>query len=478
MLHARTVQTNLSPGDMSFFPDPAESVQRTFAMLKPDVVNRPWKQVVTQPEPDENGNEVTTEEIRANDSSEAMLQRIEAEGFTIIAKKRVRLSKKQAQAFYAEHAGRSFYENLTDFMSSGPVVALVLERKNAIAAWRALIGPTNSNVAREEAEAKNPMDDSKWSLRALFGTDGQQNACHGSDSTFSAVRESTFFFPPSTQNELQRTVCVILPSAEKKTEDIVSYLQNRGLITVARVSRSITNGEASTLFPEGNALQGSCVGQCTALALEGMGAVDGLILAAGLEGVAGTMASEFGTASNGVYVPATAAAASSSLHWWFPTPFPVERTFAMIKPGTADENIGPILEEIRANGFTVVSQRKVRLSREQASQFYVEHQHKSFYTRLVEYMSSGPVVALLLAKPGAIVAWRTLMGPTNSFVAKKEKPTSIRGKFGIDGTRNACHGSDSTTSASREISFFFPRQSGGNGEVSFFSFSFFPCLRV
>ena len=77
MLHARTVQTNLSPGDMSFFPDPAESVQRTFAMLKPDVVNRPWKQVVTQPEPDENGNEVTTEEIRANDASN--LQR-EADG--------------------------------------------------------------------------------------------------------------------------------------------------------------------------------------------------------------------------------------------------------------------------------------------------------------------------------------------------------------------------------------------------------------
>ena len=91
MLHARTVQTNLSPGDMSFFPDPSEAIQRTFAMLKPDVVNRPWKQIVTQPEPDENGNEVTTEEIRANDSSEAMLQRIEAEGFTIIAKKRVRL---------------------------------------------------------------------------------------------------------------------------------------------------------------------------------------------------------------------------------------------------------------------------------------------------------------------------------------------------------------------------------------------------
>ena len=69
-------------------------------------------------------------------------------------------------------------------MSSGPIVALVLEKTNAIAAWRALIGPTNSNAARAEAEAANPLDDSKWSLRALFGTDGQKNACHGSDSTW------------------------------------------------------------------------------------------------------------------------------------------------------------------------------------------------------------------------------------------------------------------------------------------------------
>jgi len=80
-------------------------------------------------------------------------------------------------------------------------------------------------------------------------------------------------------------------------------------------------------------------------------------------------------------------------------------------------------------------------------------------------MSSGPVVAFVLAKPGVIKAWCTLMGPTNSFVAKKEQPSFIRGMYGVDGTRNATHVSDSTSSTQREISFFFPRQSGGNSEV-------------
>jgi adenylate kinase len=463
MLHARTVSTSLLPGDASFFPSPETSVQRTFAMLKPDVVNRPWTQTVTQPEPDENGNEVTIEEVRATDSSEAILERIVSEGFTIVAKKRVRLSKTQAQAFYAEHAGRSFYEDLTDFMSSGPVIALVLEKVQAIAAWRTLIGPTDSNVAREEANAANPLDDSKWTLRALFGTDGQQNACHGSDSTWSATREAQFFFPSTEAATLQRTCALIMPSAEANVDAIEAELRSKGLVTISSTSRSISNGEAEQLFPEGSPMRASAVGNCTALAIEGIGAINGLLLATGLEGIAGTLVDKFGAGC--VYAPSTAEAASASLHWWFKTPFPVERTFAMIKPGTADQHVGPIMELIRNNGFSIVGKRKVHLTAAQAAKFYIEHKGKSFYRRLTTYMSSGPIVAFILAKPGAIKAWRQLMGPTNSFVAKKEQPNSIRGTYGIDGTRNATHGSDSQKSAQREISFFFPRQSGGNGEI-------------
>ena len=100
-MHARCVNTTLLPGDASFFPSPENTVQRTFAMLKPDVVNRPWTQTVTQPEPDENGNEVTLDEVRAADSAEAILARIKAEGFTIVAKKRVCLSK--AQIYYLKN---------------------------------------------------------------------------------------------------------------------------------------------------------------------------------------------------------------------------------------------------------------------------------------------------------------------------------------------------------------------------------------
>lgn len=107
-------------------------------------------------------------------------------GFTVIRMKKMQMSQVAAQEFYAEHTGREFFDPLTAFISSGPLFALVLERYGAISAYRQLLGPTNSNKAREIQPG---------SIRALFGTDGRRNACHGSDSPESADREINFFFP-------------------------------------------------------------------------------------------------------------------------------------------------------------------------------------------------------------------------------------------------------------------------------------------
>merc|ERR1711937_909306 len=126
-----------------------------------------------------------------------------------------------------------------------------------------------------------------------------------------------------------------------------------------------------------------------------------------------------------------------------PEPINLERTLALIKPDSID-SLDEIIRLIRTSGFSILSQRRVALSPEQVSDFYAEHYGKMFFTNLVSYMSSGPVVALALAKKNAIADWRRVMGPTNPF-------------FGKDNTRNAVHGSDSVLSANREISFFFPQ---------------------
>lgn len=133
----------------------------------------------------------------------------------------------------------------------------------------------------------------------------------------------------------------------------------------------------------------------------------------------------------------------------------LERTLAMVKPDAID-NGEAILDMARAAGFTVLQQRRARLSPEEASEFYAEHYGKKFFDNLVKFMSSGPIMAIVLAKPGAVADWRTLIGPTDSNKARIDAPDSVRARFGTDGSTNAVHGSDSDGSAAREIRFFFP----------------------
>lgn len=98
-----------------------------------------------------------------------------------------RMKPQDAEMFYAEHHGKPFFETLIKFMTSDFAVGLELLAPDAITRWRRLIGPTNSNKAREEAPK---------SLRAQFGTDGTKNACHGSDAPNTAERELDFIFSP------------------------------------------------------------------------------------------------------------------------------------------------------------------------------------------------------------------------------------------------------------------------------------------
>ncbi|KAF6022662.1 NME7 [Bugula neritina] len=132
-----------------------------------------------------------------------------------------------------------------------------------------------------------------------------------------------------------------------------------------------------------------------------------------------------------------------------------ERTLGIIKPDVCDK-FSQILEAIYDRGFKVTKMKMCQLSRSEAGQFYQEHQAKSFYNGLIQFMSSGPVIAFELIGEGAILNWRALIGPTDSATARSEAPASLRARFGTDNTRNACHGSDSEQSATREIEFFFP----------------------
>ena len=131
----------------------------------------------------------------------------------------------------------------------------------------------------------------------------------------------------------------------------------------------------------------------------------------------------------------------------------VERTFAIIKPDAVKKKVaGQILARIEASGLEIVAMKKLQLSEQGAKGFYAVHKARPFFADLVKFMTSGPVVALVLEGEGAIKKWRDLMGPTNSQQAPKG---TMRGDFGTDVEQNATHGSDAPETARLEISYFF-----------------------
>jgi nucleoside-diphosphate kinase len=131
-------------------------VEKTFAIIKPDAVRR----------------KITGK----------IFTKIEEHGFNIVAMKKLRLTKKQAEGFYAVHRSRPFFESLTEYMSSAPCVAMVLEKDGAIAAWRKLMGATN------------PANAEPGTIRKEFAVDLEQNSVHGSDAPETAEYEIKYFF--------------------------------------------------------------------------------------------------------------------------------------------------------------------------------------------------------------------------------------------------------------------------------------------
>ena len=131
----------------------------------------------------------------------------------------------------------------------------------------------------------------------------------------------------------------------------------------------------------------------------------------------------------------------------------VERTFALLKPDAVQRGLaGSILQRFERRGLKILGLKMMRVSRQLAESYYAEHKGKPFYEPLMSYITSGPVVAMVLEGDGAVAIVRKMMGKTNSAEAE---PGTIRGDYALTIGRNVIHGSDSPESAKREIGFFF-----------------------
>ncbi len=131
----------------------------------------------------------------------------------------------------------------------------------------------------------------------------------------------------------------------------------------------------------------------------------------------------------------------------------LQQTFAIIKPdAVADGAVGAIVSAIEEHGFAIKAMKLIHMTRPQAEGFYHVHRERPFFGELVDFMTEGPVVAMILAKADAIAAWRNLMGATNPADAAEG---TLRKRFGADIGRNAVHGSDAEETAAYETAYFF-----------------------
>ncbi|XP_077437101.1 thioredoxin domain-containing protein 6-like [Vanacampus margaritifer] len=410
---------------------------------------------------------------KAND----IIMKIQDAGFEILAQDERTLTEAQAREFYQHKGAEDCFEDLVQFMSSGPSHILVLSQlensSDVVQTWLRFIGPANIE------DAKREMPDC---LRAQYGTRTLFNAVHGSEDRDEADRELAIFFPdfstaPRTaqdaeEERVERTLALIRPGvARENREEIVAHINKSGFIVSLQREVSLTEDQAREFYTHCNEddyfpalMQSMTRGSVLALVLTRKDAVQhwkNMLgpsdLKRAKEEDPECLRARFsveGDPLNQLHGSQSTEEASREISLFFP----VQQTLAVIKPDAVDQHKDKILEEIRNRGFSISRMEEKLFSREMAEGFYKQHRERPFFSQLVEFMCSGPSVLMVLEKENAVEEWRAATGPTDPERAKAEYPDSLRARLASDVLRNSVHGSSSQKHAQDEIQFIFGEQ--------------------
>ncbi|XP_029967070.1 thioredoxin domain-containing protein 3 homolog [Salarias fasciatus] len=425
----------------------------------------------------------------AHGKANEIIMKIQDAGFEILAHEERTLTEAEARDFYHHKAAQSCFEDLVQFMSSGPSHVLVLSQAedsaSVVPAWREFIGPADI----EEARRENPE-----SLRAQYGTETLFNAVHGSEDSDRASRELAFFFPnfrtaseteqDGEEERVERTLALIRPDAARENrEEILAQISEAGftialqrdvILTKEQVKQFYSQHVDEDYFPA--LLQTMTSGPVLALALAREEAVHhwrNMLGPADIhqarEERPDCLRAQFAVEDesiNQLHGSASCEEAEREINFFFPK----QRTLAVIKPDAMEDHREKILEEIRGGGFSVTRLKDVVLSREIAEEFYKEHREKPFFSQLVEFMCRGPCMMLVLTRENAVEEWRAMMGPADPDRARETSPLSLRARFATDILQNSVHGSSSVRHAEEKIRFIFgdistDTELGGDGEA-------------
>lgn len=436
--------------------------------------------IPTQAEDDElfpSGKSYTVAIIKpdavAHGKADEIIMKIQEAGFEILADEEKMMTESEARDFYQHRAGEEKFQELIQFMSSGPCHVLIISKsgeEDVIPAWREFIGPTDVEIAKKEKPE---------SLRAQYGTEVLYNAVHGSNDHEQASRELAFFFPTFKQQQQhteesaskspERTLALIRPDVLRDRKDeVLQSIQEAGFSIAMQKEVMLSEQQVEEFYREHvnedyyPALkQQMTSGPVLALALVKDNAVKqwrGLLgparITEALNEAPDSLRARFIPSEgdiNQLHGSSSPLDAEKEINFFFP----VEHTLAAIKPDAMEEHRDEILERIQVAGFTISQIKETNLSQEMAEEFYKEHKGKPFFEQLVNYMCRGPCLMMILSKENAVQEWRALMGPTDPTIAQTSTPDSLRGLFAKSILQNSVHGSSNINHATEKIKFIF-----------------------
>lgn len=354
---------------------------------------------------------------------------LDEDGFIVLNKTKLLIGEEHASALTSADN-----TDQRDFVS-GPVVAVLLRRDDAY---------------RGFMELKPDLDD-----------------MYGSCDMWSALRDKTIFFP--TVPTLERTVVIIKPDQnESLIENVLRTLELNEFVIIGKKKLTLGAEECRKVF--GNSaddIDYMTSGPSTILVVEKEGALDEWNLLMGpadpelarkiaprsLRGVVGQ-----NRVQNCVYGSESQEKAARDILLLFSEPFAIGRTLAIIKPDIIRNGYLPkIMAALADNGFTIMATETLHLSVERAEQLFERDRENPNYNAMLRYMSSGPSMALVVGKPGAVQAWKLLCGPESVTEARNSRPFSLRARYATDDVMNGFHGSASVEAANVEINTFFPQ---------------------
>ncbi|XP_041923870.1 thioredoxin domain-containing protein 6-like [Alosa sapidissima] len=386
-------------------------------------------------------------------------------GYCVVADEERILNEKEIRDFYKDRADEPDFLML---MSSGPVHALILKKGEHMddggpPALTEMIDPSQVDLIRP----KNRSKDGQEVILEVCG-----------DSSELASRQLGFFFPSfdfatgtmrKNDSRIQRTFALLRPSLVKeKKNEILQAVHDAGFQVAIQKEITLSEEQAREFYKEHEGkdyfqsfIKHMTSGPVLALALTREDAVQHWrnllgpkILEEAKEKCPDSLRAQFAIDDvpvNQLHGSSTMEEAQKELQHFFP----VEHTLAVIKPDAAQQHKNDIISCIESAGFSISQVKEAQLTKEMAENFYKHHHDKSFFNPLVDFMSQGPSVLMILSKENAISEWREMMGPVDPEKAKEVSPNSLRARFAKSVMENAVHGSSDSEHAMDNIRFIF-----------------------